>query len=198
MKGKKILLGITGSIAAYKSISLTRLLVKAGAEVQVICSPAALDFVTPLTLSTLSKRPVVADFVVDRESGEWTNHVALGKWADLMLIAPLSANTLSKMCAGACDNLLLATYLSAPCPIMVAPAMDLDMYQHWTTRQNLDLLIAKGVKVLDSPAGELASGLRGAGRMEEPEEIFDAVAAHFTGDGFWKEEVAVSDITVLT
>lgn len=179
LHGKKILLGITGGIAAYKSVLLVRELKKCGAEVQVICTPAALDFVTPLTLSTVSGRPVYSDFVAKASTGEWTNHVALGKWADLMVIAPLSAGTLAKLVTGQCDNLLLATYLSATCPIIVAPAMDLDMYAHWTTTENLDKLRQKGVTVLDAETGELASGLVGQGRMAEPEHILARIEAHF-------------------
>lgn len=136
LKGKRIVLGVTGSIAAYKSAHLTRLLVKEGAEVQIIMSASALDFITPLTLSTLSKKPVLHQFQKD-ETGEWNNHVELGLWADLFLVAPLSANTLSKFANGLCDNLLSATYLSARCPVMLAPAMDLDMYQHPSVKANL-------------------------------------------------------------
>ena len=129
---------------------LVRLLVKQGAHVRVILTEAAKDFVTPITLATLSKNPVYSDFIKSRESGEWVNHVELGKWADLMLIAPLSASTLSKLCSGNCDNLLLATYLSANCPIYVAPAMDLDMYKHWTTEKNFEILNSNGVQIIDS------------------------------------------------
>jgi phosphopantothenoylcysteine decarboxylase / phosphopantothenate---cysteine ligase len=179
LKGKKILIGITGSIAAYKTVLLVRELAKSGAEVQVICTKSALDFITPLTLSTLSQNPVYSDFLIDSKSGEWTNHVRLGKWADLFVIAPLSANTLSKLVHGLCDNLLLATFLSADCPIMVAPAMDLDMYHHWTTQQNLSNLRKNGVKVIDVGDGELASGLVGKGRMAEPEDIYKAIGEYF-------------------
>lgn len=179
IRGKKILLGITGSIAAYKSIFLVRELIKAGAEVQVICAPSALEFVTPITLSTLSKRPMLSEFVTNSKTGEWANHVELGKWADLIVVAPLSANTLGKMVSGICDNLLLATYLSADCPILIAPAMDLDMYDHWTTKNNLNLLASKGVSIIESGTGELASGLIGQGRMAEPEEILKIVNEYF-------------------
>jgi phosphopantothenoylcysteine decarboxylase/phosphopantothenate--cysteine ligase len=186
LKGKKILLGITGSIAAYKSVELVRSLVKLKAEVRVVMTPSALSFVTPLTLATLSKHPVHHAYVEDEESGVWTNHVELGKWADLFLIAPLSANTLSKLVSGECDNLLMAAYLSADCPVMVAPAMDLDMADHWTTNENLQKLREKAVSVLPFGEGELASGLQGKGRLLEVEDITKAVVAHFTPNGYWK------------
>ncbi len=178
LSGKKILLGITGGIAAYKCAALTRLLVKAGAEVKVIMTASAFDFITPLTLATLSKNPVFHDFF-DSKTGEWTNHVKLGLWADLMVIAPLSANTLSKMAYAQSDNLLLTSYLSARCPVMVAPAMDLDMFAHPAVASNLALLKEHGVKVLEVGEGELASGLSGKGRMLEPEEIVHAIETHF-------------------
>jgi len=180
LKNKKILLGISGSIAAYKSILLTRELKKLGAEVKVILTDSALDFVTPTTLSTLSENPVYSSFFKNKENGEWVNHVHLGKWADLFIIAPLSANTLSKLVSGNCDNLLIATYLSADCKVMVAPAMDLDMYSHFTTQQNLDTLRTKHIDVLDAGEGSLASGLVGKGRMAEPEEIIAAATAYFS------------------
>src|ERR1700710_1289553 len=164
LQGKKILLGITGSIAAYKSILLMRLLIKAGAEVKVIMTPSAKDFVTPLSLSTLSKNPVLIDLF---EEGSWANHVMLGRWADAMIIAPLSCNTLAKMSVGLCDNLLLAVYLSATCPVVVAPAMDEDMWHHGTTKENLDKLGAFGTRIIPVGNGELASGLTGEGRMAE-------------------------------
>jgi len=167
-KGKKVLLCITGSIAAYKSILLVRQLVKAGAEVKVIMTPAAKDFVTTLTLSTLSKNPVLVDLFNEEA---WANHVMLGRWADVMLVAPLSCNTLAKMATGQCDNLLMATYLSATCPVVVAPAMDEDMWHHPTTIENLDKLRAFGNRVIPVDKGELASGLHGDGRMAEPEAI---------------------------
>ncbi|MCU0423286.1 MAG: bifunctional phosphopantothenoylcysteine decarboxylase/phosphopantothenate--cysteine ligase CoaBC [Bacteroidia bacterium] len=170
LKGKKILLGITGSIAAYKSAILVRLLVKAGAEVKVIMSESAGDFVTPLTLSTLSKHPVYHSFVLN-EQGEWTNHVELGLWADLFIIAPATANTIAKMANGICDNLLLATYLSARCKVYVAPAMDLDMYAHPATQNTLKTLQGFGNIIIPPASGELASGLSGTGRMQEPEFI---------------------------
>ena len=177
--GKKILLGITGSIAAYKSATLVRLLTKVGAEVKVVMTPAAKDFITPLTLATLSKKPVVSDFTEDEESGVWNNHVELGLWADLMLVAPASANTLAKMAHGECDNLLMAVYLSAKCPVIVAPAMDLDMYKHDTTKGNLQKLESFGNTIIPAQAGELASGLHGEGRMTEPEEIVVFLEKHF-------------------
>jgi len=176
IKGKKILLGITGSIAAYKSIYLARLLVKSGAEVKVVMSPSAKDFVSTLTLSTLSHNPVLVD-LFDEQS--WTNHVMLGRWADLMIIAPLSCNTLSKMAHGQCDNLLLATYLSATCPVVVAPAMDEDMWQHPATKQNLQQLQSFGNTVIPVDNGELASGLHGEGRMAEPEAIMKFLEDNF-------------------
>ncbi len=174
LAGKKILLAVCGSIAAYKTAFFVRLLVKEGAEVKVIMTESAKDFITPLTLATLSKNPVHSEYF-DEKSGEWHNHVELGMWADLMLIAPLSANTLGKMANGICDNLLLATYLSAKCPVMVAPAMDLDMYQHPTTQENLKKLSSFGNEVIEARDGELASGLSGQGRMAEPEELIEIV-----------------------
>ena len=174
--GKKILIGITGSIAAYKIILLTRLLVKAGAEVKIIMTPASKDFVSPLTLSTLSKNPVLSELFSD---ASWSNHVMLGRWADVMLIAPLSCNTLAKMAGGQCDNLLLATYLSATCPVCVAPAMDEDMWQHPATQQNQERLRSFGTKIIPVEKGELASGLVGDGRMAEPETILQFISDNF-------------------
>ena len=168
LKGKKIILGITGSIAAYKSAFLVRLLVKAGADVRVIMTPSSTDFISKLTLSTLSKNKVLID-LFDEES--WSNHVMLGRWADVMLIAPLSCNTLSKMGNGQCDNLLLAVYLSATCPVVVAPAMDEDMWHHQSTKLNIEKLINFGNKIIPVDKGELASGLVGDGRMAEPAMI---------------------------
>jgi len=168
LKGKKILVGITGSIAAYKSILLVRQLVKAGAEVKVIMTPASKDFVPSLTLATLSRNPVLTDLF---EGDAWSNHVMLGRWADIMVIAPLSCNTLAKMANGQCDNLLLAVYLSATCPVVVAPAMDEDMWKHPTTKQNLEKLISVGNRVIPVDSGDLASGLVGEGRMAEPDAI---------------------------
>lgn len=176
LQGRKILLGITGSIAAYKSILFVRLLIKNGASVKVVMTPAARDFVSPLTLSTLSKQEVSIE-LFDEQA--WVNHVMLGRWADLMIIAPLSCNTLAKMASGQCDNLLLATYLSATCPVWVAPAMDEDMWNHPTTKQNLLALESFGNKVLPAEEGELASGLFGMGRMMEPEGLLQQLIDHF-------------------
>jgi phosphopantothenoylcysteine decarboxylase/phosphopantothenate--cysteine ligase len=177
--GKKILLGITGGIAAYKTTFLVRLLIKAGAEVKVILTESAGSFVTPLTLATLSKNPVLTDFVKEEEGSlDWNNHVELGLWADLMIIAPATANTLSKMAQGTCDNLLLAVYLSAKCPVYFAPAMDLDMYQHPSTKKTFATLQSYGNIMIPATSGELASGLEGEGRMEEPERIVEFVTQH--------------------
>ncbi|GGD37258.1 bifunctional phosphopantothenoylcysteine decarboxylase/phosphopantothenate--cysteine ligase CoaBC [Muriicola marianensis] len=179
LAGKKILLGISGGIAAYKTAFLVRLLIKAGAEVKVILTESAVDFVTPLTLATLSKNPVHLDFIKEEDGTlDWDNHVDLGLWADLMLIAPATANTLSKMAHGTCDNLLLATYLSAKCPVYVAPAMDLDMYRHPSTVESLAKLESFGNVIIPAASGELASGLSGEGRMEEPEKILDFINDH--------------------
>jgi len=172
LSGKKILLGISGGIAAYKTASLVRLFIKAGAQVQVVMSPASLHFVTPLTLATLSKNPVYSTFYNAEEgTGEWNNHVELGLWADLMIVAPATANTLSKMANGNCDNLLIATYLSAKCPVYFAPAMDLDMYKHPSTLDSFLKLKSFGNIIIPAENGELASGLSGEGRMAEPENI---------------------------
>lgn len=172
LSGKRILLGVTAGIAAYKTASLVRLFIKAGAEVKVIMTPASKDFVTPLTLSTLSKNPVFSTFInEDDENAEWNNHVELGLWADVMIIAPATANTMGKMANGICDNLLMATYLSAKCKIYFAPAMDLDMYKHQTTTDNFKKLTGFGNIMIPATHGELASGLIGEGRMAEPEDI---------------------------
>lgn len=178
LQGRRILLGVTGSIAAYKSAVLTRLLVKAGADVNVVMTASAKDFITPLTLATLSKNPVYSDFVKD-ETGRWNNHVELGLWADVLLIAPASANTLAKIAHGICDNLLMAVYLSARCPVAVAPAMDLDMLQHPSTKTNLEKIRSFGNHIIDAAYGELASGLTGTGRMAEPEVIVAWLEAFF-------------------
>lgn len=177
---RKVLLGVSGSIAAYKSAFLVRELIKWGAEVQVVMTTAAKDFITPLTLSTLSTRPVYSTFLheEDKKYGVWNNHVDLGLWADLMVIAPASSNTLSKLVTGACDDLLSAVYMSAKCPVFVAPAMDLDMYINEATRTNLEELAARGVTVIPAAHGELASGLVGQGRMAEPETICQFISAH--------------------
>ncbi|MGA9638605.1 bifunctional phosphopantothenoylcysteine decarboxylase/phosphopantothenate--cysteine ligase CoaBC [Flavobacterium sp.] len=178
LNGKKILLGVSGGIAAYKTASLVRLFIKAGAHVQVIMTPASKDFVTPLTLSTLSKNPVYSSFFNEEEQdAEWNNHVELGLWADLMVVAPATANTLSKMTNGNCDNLLIATYLSAKCPVYVAPAMDLDMYKHPSTIASFNSLQQFGNTIIPAESGELASGLSGEGRMAEPENIVAFIEA---------------------
>ena len=176
LNDKKILIGISGSIAAYKIASLVRLFIKAGAEVKVIMTPAATDFITPLTLSTLSKNPVYAD--VSSEDG-WHNHVELGLWADVMLVAPATANTLAKMANGFCDNMLLAAYLSSRCPVFFAPAMDLDMWTHPATQHNIQKLLSFGNEMIPVEDGELASGLHGKGRMVEPENILKVITYHF-------------------
>ena len=178
LNGKHIILGITGSIAAYKAAMLCRLLVKEGAEVRVIMTPLAKQFITPLTMATLSKHPILVEFF-NPENGEWNSHVSLGEWADMLLIAPATANTLAKMTTGIADNLLLTTYLSARSVVAVAPAMDLDMYAHITTQQNLATLSERGVHIIEPEAGELASGLVGKGRMAEPEEIVEQVKGIF-------------------
>lgn len=179
LKGKKIILGITGSIAAYKAAYLLRMLMREGAEVQVLLTPAGKQFITPVTLSALSGKPVLGEFF-NTGDGTWHSHVDLGLWADLLLIAPASANTLAKMATGICDNLLLTTYLSAKCPVMIAPAMDLDMFEHSATQQNINTLVERGCKVIDPGTGELASGLFGKGRMEEPENIIAKLKDFFT------------------
>jgi phosphopantothenoylcysteine decarboxylase/phosphopantothenate--cysteine ligase len=177
--GKNILLGITGGIAAYKTTFLVRLLIKAGAQVKIVMTQSAGSFVSPLTLSTLSKNPVLTDFVNEEDgSVSWNNHVELGLWADIMLIAPATANTLSKMANGVCDNLLLATYLSAKCPVYYAPAMDLDMYQHPSTKASIEKLESFGNILIPAESGELASGLHGEGRMAEPENIIQFLRDH--------------------
>ena len=170
LKGKKIVLGITGSIAAYKACLIIRGLVKAGAEVQVVITPAGKEFITPITLSALTQKPVISDFFSQRD-GTWHSHVALGLWADAMLIAPCTASTLGKMANGIADNMLITTYLSMKAPVFIAPAMDLDMYQHPTTQQNMERLKSFGNQIIEPASGFLASGLEGKGRMEEPEKI---------------------------
>lgn len=179
LKGKHIILGITGGIAAYKSVSLLRLLVKSGAEVQVVITPAGKEFITPVTLSALSGRPVISEFFT-ANTGQWNSHVDLGLWADLMVIAPATASTIAKMAHGVADNMLVTTYLSAKAPVMIAPAMDLDMMAHPTTTRNIQQLRADGVTVIESETGELASHLVGKGRMAEPEEIHAAIEAFFS------------------
>jgi phosphopantothenoylcysteine decarboxylase / phosphopantothenate---cysteine ligase len=185
LKNKKILLGISGSIAAYKIAFLTRLLVKEGADVQIVMTQAAKEFITPLTLATLSKKPVLSEFVKD-QAGTWNNHVDLGLWADIILIAPATAHTLSKCANGICDDLLTAVYLSAKCHVMFAPAMDLDMYQHPSTLENLQKLQSFGNQIVKSNFGELASGLVGEGRMAEPEELVEILTKHFSANTILK------------
>jgi phosphopantothenoylcysteine decarboxylase/phosphopantothenate--cysteine ligase len=179
MKPLRILIGITGSIAAYKSALLVRLLVRQGAEVRCILTPAARQFVTPLTLSVLSRQPVLCE--LENDAHEWNNHVELGLWADVLLIAPASAQTIGKMANGLCDNLLMATYLSAKCPVWFAPAMDLDMWKHPAVQQNIRKLESFGNRLIPVGVGELASGLSGAGRMAEPEEIAQLIIQAFNG-----------------
>ena len=188
VKGKKILLGITGSIAAYKSVVLLRSLIKAGAEVKVIMTKGAIDFIAPLTLSTLSKNKVLTD-LFDEET--WANHVLLGRWADIMLIAPASCNTIAKMSAGFCDNLLMAVYLSSTCPVLIAPAMDEDMWHHPANKRNIESLKLNGNKFLPVNNGELASGLSGEGRMAEPEEILNYLNHYFSDHSVLKGKKAL-------
>lgn len=178
MQGKKIIVGVTGSIAAYKSAFLVRLLVQAGAHVRVVMTASATEFITLLTLFTLSKNDVITDF--QNDSSVWNNHVELGLWADAFVIAPASANTLAKMANGLCDNMLLATYLSAKCPVFFAPAMDLDMWKHPSTKRNLELLYSYGNFLIPVGFGELASGLSGDGRMAEPQEIVQKLQQFFS------------------
>ena len=182
LRDKNILLGVSAGIAAYKTASLVRLFIKAGAHVQVVMTPASKDFVTPLTLSTLSKNPVYSTFYdSEDENAVWNNHVEIALWADFMVVAPATANTMAKMVSGACDNLLIATYLSAKCPVYVAPAMDLDMYKHPSTIHSLKSLSSFGNHVIPAESGELASGLSGEGRMAEPENIVDFISKHLEG-----------------
>ena len=178
LAGKKILVGVTGGIAAYKTASIIRLLVKANASVRVIMTEHAKEFITPLTLATLSRNPVFSDFF-NPENGRWNSHIELGLWADLFLIAPATANTIARMAAGIADNLLLTTYLSARCPVFVAPSMDSDMYSHPATLKNIETLRSYGNIILDPETGELASGLHGKGRMVEPEEIVREIEKFF-------------------
>lgn len=192
MQGKHIIIGVTGSIAAYKAAALVRLLVKEGADVKVVMTDLAKQFITPLTLATLSKHPVMVEFY-NPENGDWHSHVDMGLWADLYLIAPATANTIGKMAHGIADNLLLTTYLSAKCPVMVAPAMDLDMYRHPATQRNLDILRGYGNLIVEPAEGELASGLTGKGRMAEPEEIAGVVRRFFhAGDDFKGKKVLLT------
>ena len=178
LKGKKIVLGITGSIAAYKACTLIRLLIKQGAEVQVVITPAGKEFITPITLSALTHKPVVSEFFNQRD-GSWHSHVDLGLWADAMIIAPCTASTLGKMAHGIADNMLITTYLSMKAPVLVAPAMDLDMYAHASTQDNMQLLQQRGVTIIEPGSGFLASTLEGKGRMQEPEIIVEEIKEFF-------------------
>ncbi len=180
LEGKNIILGITGSIAAYKAAMLLRLFIKEGAEVQVVITPAGKEFITPVTLSALSNKPVVSEFF-GANDGSWNSHVDLGLWADLMIVAPATASTIGKMANGIADNMLITTYLSSKCPVMVAPAMDLDMFAHPSTQRNISILKEYGNIIIEPGEGELASGLEGKGRMEEPEKILEVVIRHFSG-----------------
>lgn len=191
LQGKKFILGVTGSIAAYKAAQLVRLLVKEGAQVEVIMTPLAKEFITPLTLATLSKNPILVDFF-NPENGDWNSHVDLGLWADGYIIAPATANTMGKMVNGIADNLLLTTYLSARCPVFVAPAMDLDMFSHPATQKNIEVLRSYGVQMIEPAVGELASGLEGKGRMEEPERIVAFVDDYFTPKNMLGKKVLIT------
>ena len=178
LQGKKILLGITGSIAAYKAAMLTRLLIKEGAEVKIVMTPVSKEFITPVTLATLSKNTVLCDFF-NYDNGDWNSHVELGLWADVFLVAPCTANTIGKMAHGIADNLLLTSYLSVRCPVVIAPAMDMDMYQHKATQNNLKIVQEFGNVIIEPTSGELASGLEGKGRMAEPEQIVSFLSDFF-------------------
>ena len=191
MKGKHIVLGITGSIAAYKACQLIRLFVKAGAEVQVVITPSGKEFITPVTLSALSSNPVISEFFAQRD-GSWHSHVDLGQWADVMVIAPATASSIGKMANGIADNMLITTYLSMKAPVFVAPAMDLDMFAHPSTQQNLDRLRSFGNHIIEPASGELASHLVGKGRMEEPEVIFDRIARFFAQQQGPKRRVLIT------
>ncbi|MDE6545487.1 MAG: phosphopantothenoylcysteine decarboxylase, partial [Paramuribaculum sp.] len=178
LKGKHIVLGITGGIAAYKSVMLLRLLVKAGAEVQIVITPAGKEFITPVTLSALSGKPVISEFFT-ANTGEWHSHVDIGLWADAMVIAPATASSIAKMANGVADNMLITTYLSAKAPVFLAPAMDLDMMAHPSTQRNIATLRSYGNHIIEPAEGELASHLVGKGRMAEPQEIFNTLARYF-------------------
>ena len=182
LEGKKILLGVTASIAAYKAATLVRLLVKEGAEVQVIITPVAKKFITPVTLSALSGKPVLSEFFAD-SGGQWNSHVDMGIWADLFLVAPVTASTMGKMANGIADNLLITTYLSCKAPVILAPAMDLDMYGHPSTSRNIEILKSYGNQIIEPATGELASGLYGKGRMEEPEIIIEKIKSFLSKGG---------------
>jgi phosphopantothenoylcysteine decarboxylase/phosphopantothenate--cysteine ligase len=179
LNGKKIVVGVTGGIAAYKTATLVRLLVKEGCQVRVIMTHHAREFITPLTLATLSKNPVLTEFF-NPDNGDWNSHVDLGLWADILMVAPATANTIAKMANGIADNLLLATYLSSRCPVFVAPSMDADMLSHKATQNNIEKLKSFGNHIIDAPSGELASGLTGKGRMSEPEDIMAEIKGFFS------------------
>ena len=194
LEGKKIVLGITGSIAAYKSCLIIRELMKRGAEVQVVITPAGKEFITPITLSALTQKPVISEFFAQRD-GTWNSHVKLGLWADAMLIAPCTASTLAKMATGVADNMLITTYLSMKAPVFIAPAMDLDMYAHPTTQHNMDCLRSFGNHIIEPASGFLASGLEGKGRMEEPEKIveyLDCVLTPSVNDGLHSKKILIT------
>ncbi|MDD4603287.1 MAG: bifunctional phosphopantothenoylcysteine decarboxylase/phosphopantothenate--cysteine ligase CoaBC [Bacteroidales bacterium] len=192
MKGKKIVIGVTGSIAAYKIASLVRLLIREGAEVQVIMTPMATSFITPLTLSTLSQRPVIIE-PFQEANGQWNSHVEIGLWADVMLFAPVTANTLGKMVNGIADNSVITTYLSAKCPVFIAPAMDLDMFRHPSTQRNIEFLKSFGNIIIEPQVGELASGLSGPGRMEDPERMVEILSTHFkSSTAFSKKKILIT------
>ncbi|MEN8957420.1 MAG: bifunctional phosphopantothenoylcysteine decarboxylase/phosphopantothenate--cysteine ligase CoaBC [Flavobacteriales bacterium] len=178
LQGKNVVLAVTGSIAAYKSALIVRLLIKEGANVKVVMTKSAIDFITPLTLSTLAKTEVYSDFTSNKDKGTWNNHVDLGLWGDFMLVAPATANTLSKMASGEADNFMMAVYLSAKCPVFIAPAMDLDMYKHQSTKDNIEKLTSFGNTIIYPESGELASGLDGEGRLAEPEHIIEFLNSH--------------------
>ena len=196
LKGKKIVLGITGSIAAYKACLIIRGLIKAGAEVQVVITPAGKEFITPITLSALTQKPVISDFFSQRD-GTWHSHVALGLWADAMLIAPCTASTLGKMANGIADNMLITTYLSMKAPVFIAPAMDLDMYQHPTTQQNMERLKSFGNQIIEPASGFLASGLEGKGRMEEPDKIVACLDQWFAGKSLTSHPLPLASKKIL-
>ena len=195
LKGKKIVLGITGSIAAYKSCLIIRQLVRQGAEIQVVITPSGKEFITPITLSALTQKPVISDFFSQRD-GTWHSHVDLGLWADAMLIAPCTAATLGKMCHGIADNMLVTTYLSMKAPVFIAPAMDLDMYKHTSTQENIDTLKRRGNHIIEAGSGFLASGLEGKGRMEEPEAIVACLDQYFNNDAVATQDLKGKNVLI--
>ena len=195
LKGKKIVLGITGSIAAYKSCLIIRQLVKQGAEVQVVITPSGKEFITPITLSALTQKPVISDFFSQRD-GTWHSHVDLGLWADAMLVAPCTAATLGKMCHGIADNMLVTTYLSMKAPVFIAPAMDLDMYKHTSTQENIDTLKRRGNHIIEAGSGFLASGLEGKGRMEEPEAIVAFLEQYFDNNAAATQDLKGKNVLI--